>query len=155
MHNSPKNEIFKNSYFVLSDQVESTKKIWLVGDVFLKDVYYTLRAMKTPGDKKSSEHDIYLHQMYDVEEFYSDNFREEDAMSRIINSLVKALNKHNYMPRMIIFFIDHEFIQLINYSGSGISLLMGKCLYWMISRIMFEIDKKEGSPEIQETWSSH
>ena len=54
-----------------------------------------------------------------------------------MNSLITAFNENarQPMPRLILIVIEEEFFRMINHIDYGVSLMIGKCLEWMISTI--------------------
>ena len=109
-------------------------------------MFFTLRAMKAPRRKNSMQHDIHIHQMYNVKHFTntgSFNILKEDAMTRFINVLIKALDDNHSMPRIIMLMLDHEFLFMLDHVEFGISLMIGKCLHWLVSQTDQEIRLKK------------
>ena len=127
----------------LSDRVKAIKDMWLVGDVMLKELFHTLHTLKAPANRPSSEYDIYIHQKYNMRQVYSDDFRKENTMLHMLNSLIRELNENQKLPRFIVFLIDHEFIKMMNHIGFGISLMMGKCLHWFLNQVEIAISRKK------------
>ena len=135
----------------IPDDVCAVKDIWLVGDVFLKDMYHTLWALKIgssavrqgqgEGHNKDHSNELYIHQMYNVKTFYTsksfNSDKRENSMARMINALVRALNDplNMVLPRMIIIMPHAEFLRMMNYHEFGISMMIGRCLEWFMRQI--------------------
>ena len=106
-------------------------------------MFYTLKVMK-PSSGQAASAGIYLHQAYNIKHYETmENFCKENAMSRILNSLVKGLNEDHSMPRLIIMMVDHEFINMLHHKDFGISMMIGKCLHWLINEVDRAINKKK------------
>ena len=115
------------------------KEAWFLGDRFLKDLFYSFHAMKKPG----MDTEPYLHRYYDVSAVHClDNFPRDKAMGQMINALAEKLDTHRYLPRMIVIMIDHEFLLMMDYFDYGISLMIVRCLTWIISQVLRLVDKK-------------
>ena len=69
--------------------------MWFIGDVRLKDMFYTLRALKTPKQNPSLENDLHLHQTYNIQHYtFTDvaHMRSDNPVARLINALIDGLN---------------------------------------------------------------
>ena len=132
-------------YCLFSDQIAAVKDLWFIGDVFLKDVFYTFRAMKQSSHRKpAAECDPYLHQIYNVKHYESSgNFRMESAMTRILNSLIRVLNENQSLPRLIVVMMDHEFLTMLKHTTFGVSIMIGKCLHWLMSDMGIMVQRKK------------
>ena len=86
----------------------------------------------------------YLHQMYNIRNFdQCGKFRSENAMTHILNSLIEGLNEHQHIPRMVVIILDHEFLSMLHHTEFGISLMIGKCLHWLMSQVESVIEQKK------------
>ena len=133
-----------------TDDVRACKDLWLVGDDFLKEMSYTLRAMKNSSEARPSStamargnitREPYIHKQYNVRPFTSSKkFSRENVLARINNSFVKALNENPILPKAIVFVLGDEILKLLNYNGYGISMMIGKTIYWLINKISRHIE---------------
>ena len=70
-------------------------------DVVLKDMFYTLKAMK-PSSGQAASAGIYLHQAYNIKHYETmENFRKENAWAKF-SFIGQGLNENHSMPRLII-----------------------------------------------------
>ena len=81
--------------------------------------------------------ELYLCQQYNVKHYYiTSQFHRENALARLLNAFIEALNENKKtLPRLIIFMPDSEFLQMLNYYDYGVSLMIRKCLHWLITQI--------------------
>ena len=116
-------------------------------------MYHTLRALKIGSSstlnrnpiqhRQIRERELYIHQMYNVKTYYTVSpFSRENPMARMVNALVNALNEptNTYLPRMVIFILDAEFLKMMNYTDYGISMMIGRCFEWFMRRVYWIID---------------
>ena len=111
----------------------------------LKDLFYTFQALKSSNARRPSAMcDPYLHQMYNVKYFdRCGKFRTENAMTQILNSLLDGLNEHQHIPQMIVVMLNHEYLSMLHHTDFGISMMIGKCLHWLLSQMESAIDQKK------------
>ena len=62
---------------------------------------------------------------------------------RIQNTFVNAVNKNHSLPKYIIVILEDDLISFMNYSGKGMSELMGNCLTWLDKKFKEGIDKRK------------
>ena len=80
--------------------------------------------------------ELYLHQKYNVKDYYVDNqFSNENALLRIHNAVVKAINDNSRLPRTIIIIPGVEFFKSLDHVDYGVSMIIGKCMDWLITNI--------------------
>ena len=78
----------------------------------------------------------YLHKKYNVRAFFNENnFSTENALAKIYNALVKVINENSRLPRAIVILPGTEFFKSINHVDYGVSLMIGKCIDWLILNI--------------------
>ena len=120
--------------------------MWLVGDRFIKEMYHTIRALKVGSSAAAnpnrnqhqhvSEREIYLHKQYNVKMYYTTSlFSRDNSMTRVVNALIRATNENlTSLPRMILVFLDAEFLNMLGYTGFSISMMIGHCLEWITTQ---------------------
>ena len=132
--------ILISKFILFADDILAMKDIWIIGDAYLKCLAYTLKAMKVSSKAQASSSnkprkEPYIHQQYNVETFY-DVEQNVNAMGRIFNSLMKALNDNRRsLPGLIIIIPGREFLEMLNFFDFGVSLMISKCLYWLIRKV--------------------
>ena len=79
----------------------------------------------------------YLFNNYNVDAFHPGiiGSSTNSPLTRILNSLVYAVNKHHLLPRFIIMITDWDIIKAINYYDFGISKIIGANLEWLINEV--------------------
>ena len=127
-------------FFIIVDEIAAIKDMWFLGDAFLKEMYHTLQTMKIrPGhDRSRPNYEPYLHKQYNVRSYYDlKNFSSENALSRIFNALIRGLeeNARKLLPRYIVIILGEDFFRMINHTDYGVSLMIGKCLEWMMANL--------------------
>ena len=79
------------------------EKIWIIGNDFC-NYTYTQHYKNVSGGQSDSENPFYAFKNFEVREF-SNNQRDslfQNTAGRIRNSLLKAINKHNTLPKIIV-----------------------------------------------------
>ena len=113
----------------------------------MKDMNFVLRAMKRDMGLVNRSHsdnnlvnmrmpiEPYVHRMYNVKEFdVSGNFIHANAIGQLVNALLKALMEESQLQKYIVFIPDDSIISMLKHTGYGVSMMMGKCLHWLVSQ---------------------
>ena len=110
------------------DDVKGFDHIWLVGDNFMATTY------RQHFDKLG---ECYMKKNFEVSPFCSSRFESNNTnlLSRIQVTMVKAINKTPRLPRFIIFTLDDDMIEFLNYRNYGVSTLYGSWLEWLLKEI--------------------
>ena len=100
-------------------------KVWLLGDDFLAETY-------RKSFKKSS-HDFYLKSSFEVLPFGSTrrNDKNANAVSRIVNSFIQALNTKYYLPDYLIVFLDVDLVDYLQYKKFKVASLLGPWIEYL------------------------
>ena len=61
---------------------------------------------------------------------------DRSVLSRIRNCLVYAINANYLLPKAIVFVVDIDLVKVVNFSGYGISVLLGKLMEWLGNEII-------------------
>ena len=141
-------------FFILfiTDKIEAAKALWIVGDDFVEELSYTLRAMKAPTDSRidanrrelAQQQEPYIHKQYNVDTFTNTkNFVRENALARFNNAWMKALDVNPILPKIMVIMFGEEILKMLNYQGYGISVMIGKCIYWMIDKLSQAIETRK------------
>ena len=127
--------------------MKAAKDLWIIGDSTMKELYYTLRAMKTSarqGADRAQALEPFIHRHYNVKEFdKTKQFARDNVMARIVNSFISALNENTKLPKFLVVIPDDEVIRMLNYTGYGVKVMLGKCIHWMMGQIDKEIDDRK------------
>ena len=104
-------------YFNITDDLKGIAKIWLVSDNFFAESY------RKYFKKSSSE--FYMKENYEIVAFCSSKYsdRNLNALSRLVNSFIEAMNTKFYLPDYIIFMLDDDLIQYMQYTKFKVASL--------------------------------
>ena len=90
------------------------EKIWIVGDNFSNNTFSAHYKFATgPSDSHQvRENPFYAFQNYEVCEFSNNSYDSlyRSMAGHIRNSLIKAVNEHNTLPKLIIVILDDDLI---------------------------------------------
>ena len=104
-------------------------KIWFIGDKFSNSTFNHLRDISV-GDAES-----YAYKNFEVRPFFSSKYSSshvgEGVISRICNNLVRALNKHNMLPKAIIFVLDDDICKTLT-DVDNFSVTIGTMISWLL-----------------------
>ena len=137
--------IFKKEFicFQFPENISAQKDAWLIGDKFLKEIFYSLPAMKNEK-KRTRSPQLYMYEMYNVQGIFPNNFHNiRSTMTRIVNSCVFGLNKYDKLPRFMLMIIDKDLIDFIDCSISGSTITLGMAIEWIIHEIEKFVDRKK------------
>ena len=95
--------------FLLSASIEAVYDITFVGDMFLKDAFNEINRQKNVSamDRKKNMVPLYMLEYYNAFGFYN-GAGVKTAVGRIVNSLIKALNARERLPRYLVVVLDKE-----------------------------------------------
>ena len=82
----------------------------------------------------------YMHRYYNIKRFYAENFNYSvNAVKRIQNTFIEALEDNQRLPRLIIVFLDRDLIDSIGKANldDGTEIALGK----LIDKILSIIDR--------------
>ena len=100
--------------------------------------------MRRPKGRRSSKCEPYLHQEYNVKPCLpKSQFSRENALGCLLNALIDALNENQHLSRIIVMVPDDAFLAMINQTSPGVSLMIGKCLHWLINQVDRAIETKK------------
>ena len=127
---------------LFADNIEAVRNLWLLGDDFLREMYYSLRAMKQTehtGNKcREQRWELYIHRQYNMKEFdRTKDFARDNILARMVNASIQAVNKNPILPRLLIIIPNDGIIKLFKHTGFGfgISMMLGKCIHWFINQL--------------------
>ena len=117
--------------------------MWLIGDDFLHEIFHELQAMRIPH-REGEQLTPYLYRFYNVDcVSMSMQTVTRNVMARMINALTKGINESKFLPRMIVMIPDCDILKTINFFSFSISLILGKCLNWLINSVECIIKAKK------------
>ena len=120
------------------------EKLWLIGNNFIAKTgqqYFINRA----NDSYAQEHfeiKLVYHSGLNIKSTQA-NARDFDdnAVSRIYNSFVKAMTDSASIPKLVVFILENDVIQFINYDNFGVTALYGKIIDTLARNINQAVDQ--------------
>ena len=111
-----------------AEDLEAVKDVWLVGDKFLRSVYPSLVAMLRESQITNDK--LYLYQYFNVRSYFLENECSTNALLRIQNAFIHAINKNKRLPRFIIIFTDDDLMKSMGkkYADYGMGRAIGKLI---------------------------
>ena len=76
---------------------------------------------------------LYIEENFEVLPFYSGKYSDKNsnALSRLINSFIEAMNTKFYLPDYIIVLLDDDLIEYLQYKKFGIASLYGPWIEYL------------------------
>ena len=98
--------------------------MWLLGDNFLMETYW--KNFKKAGD-------MYLKDKYEIMPFCSSKYSDKNtnALSRLVNSFIQALNSKFYLPNYVVVMLDNDLIEFLQYKRFAVGSLLGPWLEYL------------------------
>ena len=120
--------------------IKAIKDIWFVGDDFINQTYHSLPAMANEA-KIMKKKRPYVYNYFNVKCFSTSLLSEtKNIMACLVNSLIKALNDAEFLPRIIIVVADGDIIKQVNYFGFGVDFVLGPIINWIVNNMERAID---------------
>ena len=110
----------------------------MVGDGFLKDNFGTYKSLEYPAFRNKKITQFYMSNYYNVKNFNNLSAvgaSARNAMARLINSTIEALNSSNTLPKMLIIIIDKDLIESINLFNYGAYKVLLQVVNWLTRQI--------------------
>ena len=121
------------------------KDLWVIGDKFLLDIYGELSRIR--ADAIISKEPVpYVHDFYNVQFFTANPLSEiTNIMTRMVNSLVKALNEVKVLPRIILVIPDDNILHQVGKLNPSTDALIviEKAVNWMLTQMERAISSKK------------
>ena len=98
----------------------------MVGDNFVAGMYRTCF-------KKNTSYDFYMKWEFEVLLFCSSRYNDknENMLSRLQITLADAINKKTVLPEYIVVLLDCDLIDYLDFTGVGMSSLLGNWFEWL------------------------
>ena len=120
---------------IFAAKLPALKEVWMVGDDFLNSTYDTFITMRKRL-KKEENAMPYIYKQYNISYLIEDQLEgNTNAVAKILNAVIKGLNETAKLPRFIIIIPENDILKSVNYFGFGISVLVGRCLNWLVTQI--------------------
>ena len=134
---------FINTSDNLRKNIQAEKDMWLIGASFLQEVYSTLADMKTQASNQKQPMP-YIFEYYNVSSYTQHPFTApKNVLLQMTNELVKGLNEHVRLPRMIVVIPDWDILRFIDHFAYGVSTVTGICLHWVINNMEHYIEARK------------
>ena len=86
-------------YFIIVDPIIALKDCWIIGDLFVSEVYHELPA-QNQENRSANTKQLYIYRNYNVKCFSAHPLTPPKAnpIARLVNALVNAVNENRYLP---------------------------------------------------------
>ena len=114
-------------------------KVWLVGDNFLAENYRK--------NFKKATYELYLKNRFEVTPYCSSRFsdRNTNAISRLVNSFVQAMNTKFYLPEYVIIMLDNDLIEYVQYKRFGVAALLGSWIEYLAQFFVETLETRDSN----------
>ena len=122
----------------ISGTVAALRDLWIIGDKFLFDIFPTLPELKSQAVDTGNEvkAKLYFYEYFNVFCFTANPLSINNSpLARIYNSLLKGLNESVKLPRVVMFVLDGDLIESIDYHTSGKSHVIDSSWQWLVSNV--------------------
>ena len=122
-----------NFFLFLSDKVRAYDKVWFIGDEFMDTSFQKHFLDICNEDGKAN----YMTAHYDVTGFSKSTiFRGfGNAVSKIRNQLVKAINEQILLPKAILIVADDDILDALDHYQAGITVGIGKIVKYLANQL--------------------
>ena len=139
------NHIYKAFIVFAGTAVQALKGLWLIGDGFLNEIYYTLPSIKSEA-ATSKKKFPYMYDYYNITCFTVNPLSTvRSELACYVNALIKALNEKMHLPRFIIITPDADIVDYVCSYKAGITLLSGSAVNWIANQMIHAIAAKKES----------
>ena len=129
--------------------IPALKRIWILGDNFVAGSYQTCFKM--------SMYPFFMKSCYEVKPFCSSRFNDknENLLSRLQITVANAVNVITPLPDYMVFVLDGDIIQYLNFRAMGVSVLLGTMLEWIFNQVhSLVLERKKLLPKFVKTENS-
>ena len=127
----------------------AVKDLWIIGDDYINEIYHAFPALNAEAKKSKAEgkdaKPPYCFSFYNVHCFTSNPASTTTTASvpaRLVNCLIKALNKNNYLPCFVIVIPDWDLLKFFNHTSFRITEITSTVTRWMMTKMQRAIDTK-------------
>ena len=130
-------------FFNAETVVTAWKDAWIIGDEFVHEIYHALQQMNTES-RVAKTSPPYLYDMYNVRCFTANPLSEiKNVATRLVNTLIKALNGSEKLPRIILIAPDWDLIRFINHDGAAAEIIFKEVINWIITNMKCAMESKK------------
>ena len=130
--------------YILSGTVTALKDCWIVGDLFISQIFYALPA-KNSERKLKDKSPLYIYERFNIK-CYSTNLLNtniDDAPARLVNSLVNGLNANTYLPCIVIIIPDWDIAKFFADQEIATNKVLTKSTKWMVKAMSRSVQKRK------------
>ena len=130
---------------VITDSIQAIYDVWFVGDSFMRDTYQTFRAIINESHLNRKVTQLYLREYNNVKGFYYPSAIAgiKYTMTRILNSVIEALNSCDRLPRMVLILPDKDIINDVNLYDFGAYKTIAAVVNWFTCQVDIAIHRKK------------
>ena len=128
-----------NVFKFCTGDVRGVNELWMLGDNFLASTYRNHFEM-------SMLESCFMKSSFEVSPHCGSRFASNNTnmLSRIQNSVCKALNSANVLSKYMVFMLDGDLIDFLNYTQFGLSGMLGRWIEWLAKEVSLavQLEKK-------------
>ena len=120
------------SNFSFLGRIAGYEKVWLMGDSFIATSFERYFDKVQTLDGKEN----YIKAHYETSGVFHSTVRDGvngNILSRMRNSLIRAINDQVLLPKFILIILDDDITDAIDHYKPGISYGIGRMLEWLIN----------------------
>ena len=104
--------------------------MWIIGDNMVASSYRV-------HFKKLNTYEAFMKENFQICVFCGSKYTSQDVnpLSRVLNALIAAINDEVYLPEFVLFVLDADLIDFLNYSGYGVSTILGSWLEYLFKEV--------------------
>ena len=110
--------------------MEGLHAMWLLGNNFLAGMFRTFF-------KKNVDYQFYMKQDFEVTPFCSSRYNDKNAnmLSRLQITVTDAVNGKKPLLQFMVFILDNDLLDILDFKGIGISTLLGTWIKWLCNQV--------------------
>ena len=148
--------------FIIVVAVNGIDRLWIIGDQFCGSSCLPF-FMNSPASQSS-----YIKSNFEVSVFFNTDYMKtstfvhntdiKNRIARLHNTVVKAMRTRGILPKFIIFLLEDDIIDYLNYNDYGVSEMYGRIMEYVLREINSSINefrsmlpskaKRENFPQI-------
>ena len=119
------------------------RDLWIVGNVFVNEVYHTFSEMDATAVRERSDRP-FIYDFFNVKCYMANPLSKiTEVPARIANCISKALNDRVRLPNYVLIIPDGDIVKNINYYNYGFRELAEKAIKWMAKEITEKLNSRK------------
>ena len=107
-----------------------------MGDSFLRDIFPMMQALRTSNCWSKDKEIPFMYCQFNIFYVFAGvTAQVNNIMTKLLNSTIEGFNRHDHLPRYIIYIPDEDFLLSLNHVTYGVSYLLGLSLNWLSCQI--------------------